>query len=30
LGLSRRRQQAEKILKIRAAAADQVVGLHLY
>jgi hypothetical protein len=29
LRLSRRRRQAEKFLKIRAAAADQVVGLHL-
>jgi hypothetical protein len=26
---SRRRRQAKKILKFRAAAADQVIGLHL-
>jgi hypothetical protein len=26
----RRRRQAKKILKFRAAAADQVIGLHLY
>jgi hypothetical protein len=26
----RRRRKAKKVLKFRAAAADQVIGLHLY